>query len=229
MPTKGSDITLKTSAENGASIDGRPRQLLLGLRIDALDGRHVERARQVVDDGVEERLDTLVLEGGPEQHGRDRARERARAERATDHLGRHRLLVEEVRLHELVVELRDRVDEQVVMVVGPIGELGGDLRDREGLAEIVLVGDRGHLDQVDDAPVVLFLPDRDLDADRVRAEPVAHRLHGGEEVRAGTVHLVDERDARDAVAVGLAPDGLGLRLHSGDRVEHGHGAVEDAQ
>src|SRR5690606_11540419 len=31
------------------------------------------------------------------------------------------------------------------------------------------------------------------------------------------------------VLVGLAPDGFGLRLDTGDRVEDGDGAVEDAQ
>ena len=56
-----------------------------------------------------------------------------------------------------------------------------------------------------------------------------HRLHGGVEVGARAVHLVDERDARNAVAVGLAPDGLGLRLHPCDGVEDGDRAVEDAK
>ena len=64
---------------------------------------------------------------------------------------------------------------------------------------------------------------------RVGAEPVAHRLHGGEEVRAGAVHLVDEGDARHLVLVRLPPDRLGLRLHARDGVEDGDGAVEDAQ
>ena len=49
------------------------------------------------------------------------------------------------------------------------------------------------------------------------------------EVRADAVHLVDERDARDGVLVGLAPDGLGLRLDAGDGVEQRDRAVEDAQ
>ena len=53
--------------------------------------------------------------------------------------------------------------------------------------------------------------------------------HGGEEVGADAVHLVDEADAGDVVLVGLAPDGLGLGLDAGDGVEHGDGAVEDAQ
>ena len=54
-------------------------------------------------------------------------------------------------------------------------------------------------------------------------------VEGLEEVGAEAVHLVDEAHARDAVLVGLAPDGLGLRLHAGDAVEHRDGAVEDAQ
>ncbi len=39
------------------------------------------------------------------------------------------------------------------------------------------------------------------------------------EVRADAVHLVREDHARHAVAVGLAPHGLGLRLDAGHRVE----------
>src|SRR5690606_12643518 len=53
-----------------------------------------------------------------------------------------------------------------------------------------------------------------------------------EEVGTGTVHLVDEGQARHLVLVGLAPDGLGLRLHAThgvidhhSPVEHAHGAL----
>jgi hypothetical protein len=47
------------------------------------------------------------------------------------------------------------------------------------------------------------------------------------------VHLVDERETRHLVLVGLAPDGFGLRLHTADRaidharaVEHAHRALD---
>ena len=49
------------------------------------------------------------------------------------------------------------------------------------------------------------------------------------EIRADAVHLVDERDARNAILVRLAPDRLRLRLHAGHRVENRHRAVEHAQ
>ena len=41
--------------------------------------------------------------------------------------------------------------------------------------------------------------------------------------------LLTKQNARNAVLVGLAPDGLGLRLDAGDGVEHDHAAVEHAQ
>ncbi len=210
-------------------VVGRPRLLCLGLRVDPLDGRHVQRARQVVDDCVEQCLHALVLEGGAREHRRDRAVERALAKGAADHLRRHRGLVLQVRLHELVVELGHEVDEVVVPCVRGVRELGRDLLHGHLRAERVRVRDRLHLDEVDDPAEVLLAPDREVDRHGAGAEPVAHRLHCGVEVGAGAVHLVDERDARDAVAVGLAPDGLGLRLDACDGVEDGDRAVEDAQ
>ena len=49
------------------------------------------------------------------------------------------------------------------------------------------------------------------------------------EIGADAVHLVDERDAGNAVLVGLAPDGFGLGLDAGDAAEHGDGAIEHAE
>ena len=50
-----------------------------------------------------------------------------------------------------------------------------------------------------------------------------------EVIRTHAVVLVDVGDARHAVMVGLAPHRLGLGLHARNRIEHRHGAVEDAQ
>ena len=47
--------------------------------------------------------------------------------------------------------MRHGVDQLVVVLVCLLGELGGDLADVELLTEVVLVGDRLHLDEVDDA------------------------------------------------------------------------------
>ena len=74
-----------------------------------------------------------------------------------------------------------------------------------------------------------FGADRQLDADRAAAEARLDVLDAVVEVGADLVHLVDEDDARHVVLVGLAPDGLGLRLDALVAVEHADGAVEHAQ
>ncbi len=61
------------------------------------------------------------------------------------------------------------------------------------------------------------------------AQAVPHALDGGEVVGADAVHLVDEADSRHPELVGLAPDGLGLRLDTGNGVEHSNGPVEDSK
>src|SRR5690606_9110711 len=82
---------------------------------------------------------------------------------------------------------------------------------------------------VDDAVETVLRADRHLHRHRVRAQARLQLLDDLVEVGAGAVHLVDERKARHLVLVGLAPHGLGLRLHAADRAQHEHRAVEHAQ
>ena len=54
-------------------------------------------------------------------------------------------------------------------------------------------------------------------------------LNGVEEVGADAVHFVDESNSRNAIAVCLAPNGFRLRLNTGDSVEYGDSAIENAE
>src|SRR6185312_4028796 len=74
-----------------------------------------------------------------------------------------------------------------------------------------------------------FGADRHFDGHGVGTQALFHLLEDAEEVRAGTVHLVDEREARHLVLVGLAPHGLGLGLDAAHGAEHGASAVQHAQ
>ena len=49
------------------------------------------------------------------------------------------------------------------------------------------------------------------------------------EIRAGAVHLVDEREPRNVIFVRLAPYRFRLRLHAGHGVKNRDRAVQDAQ
>ena len=147
---------------------------------------------------------------------------------ATSALGRDLGLLED-QLDELVVVVGDLVEQVLARGGRGVGVLGRDLGDLDVLAELVLVDDRLHVDQVDDPEEVGLGADRQLDRHGVRAEAVDHRLDALLEVRADAVHLVDVGDPRHVVLVGLAPDRLGLRLDAGDGVEQRDRAVEHAQ
>ena len=170
----------------------------------------------------------LFLNEEPHSTGVSLICERRLADRGDQRVGRDLGLLED-QLDELVVVVRDLLEQVLAGGLRRVGQVGGDLLDRDVLAELVLVDDRLHVDQVDDALEVGLGADRQLDRHGVRAEAVDHRLDALVEVRPDAVHLVDVGDARDVVLVGLAPDGLGLRLDAGDRVEQRDRAVEHAQ
>jgi len=208
---------------------GRGSALLVALdRLDAGDRRDLERRRQQADDRVEQRLHALVLEGGAAEHRGQGQVEGRRAQRFVKALGRD-LGILEIGLHELIVGVGASLDQVVTGLLDGVGHLGRDLLDGELHPEVVLPDQGLALDEIDDAPQGVLGADRELDRDRVGAEPLADRPHRHLEIGADAVHLVDEGDPRDRVLVGLPPDGLRLRLDAGDRVEDGDRAVEDAQ
>src|SRR5829696_2969435 len=64
---------------------------------------------------------------------------------------------------------------------------------------------------------------------KLAAEPILDGVDAEVEARAGPVQLVDKANPGDPVPVGLTPDGLALRLHAGDAVEHSDGTIEHPQ
>src|SRR5215471_17022549 len=224
----------------GHDLEGQRRERLLrvGVPLDrlplvayrvALDGRDVQRARQVVDDGVEHGLHALVLERRAAQHRGERAGDRRPADRG-DELLLGGLSALEVQLHHLVVILGDGLEQPVTPLAGRLDVVGGDVDVLVLVAlALGLPEQPAHPDQVDDAAEVGLDAPGKLDDQRRGAETVGNHLHAAVELGAYPVYLVHEADPRHAIPVGLAPDSLRLRLHAGHGVEHGDGAVEHPQ
>ena len=204
------------------------------VRLGALRRRDVERARQEVDDGVEHRLDALVLERRAAQDRHEVERQRAGAQRDLD-LVLGDVFAGEVLLHQVVVAGGDGLEQLLAVLGGLLGHVGRDLDLVPLGAELLVVPDQGlHLDEVDQADERLVGlratgADGQVDDGRGGLQAVLDHVDGAVEVGADAVHLVDEAHPRDLVLVGLTPHGLGLRLDAGDRVEHRDGTVEDAQ
>ena len=199
-------------------------------RLVALDGRHVLRGRQVIDDAVQHRLNALVLEGGTAEDREGFLGDGELAHASADvFLGQVAVLEELV--HELVVGFGSGFHELLVVFLGLVLEvvrdLGGVVLGAELLGAVPHVG--LHLNQVDNAGEVVLGTDRQLHHDRSSAQLLLDGVDGVVEVRAELVHLVDEADTRNAVLVSLTPHGLGLRLHAFLAVEHGNGSIEHTQ
>jgi hypothetical protein len=184
---------------------------LLGVGIGALGLPDVDGGRQVVENAVEKELDALVLEGRPAKDRNDLAGDGGAADGLLDKRKVGLLVLEEER-HDFVVVLGDGLDDLVVGLGGLLLELLGNLGVAD-LASVVAVEVEGLLaEDVDDAFETGLRADRN---DHRKGRGLELGLHVGDDlvvVAAGAVHLVDERDDRDVVAHGLAPDGFGLGL-----------------
>ena len=203
----------------------------LVTRLVAGDGRHVQWGGQVVDDGVEQRLHALVLEGGTAGHGGEGVGKHATTHGGLDLLDGHRVGVLEVGLHELLVVLGDGLEHLGVSGFGFVLELGRDLLGGVVGTELGLTAPQlgVHLDEVDDALELVLGTHRQLQEHRDGVQTILDGLHGVVEVSSGAVHLVDVADARHAVLGGLTPHGHRLRLDTGHTVEDGDGTVEHTQ
>src|SRR6478609_3244099 len=203
-----------------------------GLVLDGVtdDRVDVERRRQVLDDRVEQGLHALVLERRAAEHRVELVGEGRATDGRLELLDAELALVEEL-LHDLVVGVRQRLEQLLAVLRGLLGQLGRDLLDDVVLADggLAAPDQRAHADQVDDADEVTLGADRQLQDQRGGVEALDHHVDAAEEVRAGAVQPVDEAHPGHGVLVRLAPHGHRLRLDTGDTVEDGDGAVEDAQ
>ena len=68
-----------------------------------------------------------------------------------------------------------------------------------------------------------------LDRSRDRACAILDHINAIEEISADFVHLVDEHDPRNMIAVSLAPNGFCLRLYAGIGIQHTYRAIENRQ
>ena len=211
--------------------------LFLGLRAgeEAVNVTDVERGGQEVHDGVEDGLHAHVAQSGTAVDGERARGDGQEADAFLDLLDRQ-LAVLQVRLGQLVGALGGGLNECLAVLLGLLLVLlrdGAALDDgAERVVALVVLGRVGqglHGQQVDVADEVVLGAHRELHDDRGRVQAVANGTNREVEVGAHLVHLVDEADTRDVVLVGLTPHGLGLGLNALLAVEHGDGAVEDAQ
>ena len=119
-------------------------------------------------------------------------------------------------LHELVFALGHRLDELLVLGLGPLGQVGGN----RPVGPLAVLEEMGlHADEVHGSLEALLLADGDLERHDLAAELLVERLHHAVERGALPVHPVDDEED-GALELGRELPGLlGLDLDARDGVE----------
>ena len=145
-------------------------------------------------------------------------------------------LLGERQLHQLVAVVVERFEQPLAPKLGLSHQIRiGNLR-RDNFGAFLALGKRQqlHPHEIDDAAKRIRrmgrpLADGNLQRDRARTESVADFLEHGLEVGPLAVHLVDERQPRHMIFVGLPPNRFALRLDALAGAEHHDAAIEHPQ
>ena len=127
---------------------------------------HVGWGGKVVLDAIEQRLDALVLECASHEDGDERETDGGAPDRGPEHRGGHFLLAQE-QLGDLVVHVRQPLDEDVSRLLALGQEIVGDRMGLDDLPRRTREEVRLHVDEVHDARERILGPDRLLHKRRI--------------------------------------------------------------
>ena len=91
------------------------------------------------------------------------------------------------------------------------------------------VNDGVHLKKINDTSEIAFSADGQLNGNSGAVEALLDHVKNAVEIGAHDVHLVDENHSGNLILVGLAPNGLRLRLNAALCAKNGYGAVQNTQ
>mmetsp|Transcript_894 Transcript_894/g.2071 ORF Transcript_894/g.2071 Transcript_894/m.2071 type:complete len:552 (+) Transcript_894:661-2316(+) len=202
------------------------------------NGKHLKRRRHVINDGIQQRLDSLVLEGSSGQDRNDIQVQGSLTDETLEGFRAGHFSLEV--FHEDIFILFDsNFDKLLVPFFGLGLECIVDQRnvvalgkrdDVETGSKILSTPDNGfHGDKVNDTQEIHFGTNRKLKDSRGGSEQLNDSVNAEVEVGSGSVHFVQEAHTRDLVLVSLTPDGFGLGFDSGNTIENGDGSIQNSK
>ena len=203
---------------------GRIGDLGFGVGIDAARPAPVQRAWQIGQDAVENRLDADVFKGRGGENRRDLVLQGPQAQGGLDSGGCDDLAAE-VGFKDRLIVFAGRFHQPLAPGRG-IGGLVVGQRSPDDRFAVARKMDVFHGGQINDGRKLRPLAKRDGHGHGIGAQLVAYGGHGRLEIGPGPVELVDHGDLGHAVSHGLPPDRFGLGLHAGNGAKDAHRAVE---
>ena len=209
-------------------VIGRTLILFVGIRIDTLDRRDINRSRHVINNCIQKHLNALVAVSGTTQYRNQLVVDGSLAECLLQILNRN-LFALQVHHHQIFIGIADQLYHLVMVLLCLLNHICRDVLITDILAEVIIVNLCAHGHQVDDANEIALSANRQLNRNRNALQAILHHLNNVIEVCAHDVHLVDERHTRNHIIVSLVPYSLGLRLYATLCAEYTNGTVQYAQ
>ena len=194
----------------------------------SLDGRNIQRGRQVVHNGIQHHLHAFVLVRRSAQNREEVTGADCDAQHALDLFNR-RLFAFQHHHHEVFIVICEVLDQLLTVLFAQILQIFRNFFDLDVRTQIVRIDLGLSLNDVNDSGEGGFRTDRQLDRAGLCAQTINDRTAGHQEVCTGRIHLVAEYDTGNTVSRRLTPYGLGLRLNASFCVQNGHGAIQYAQ
>ena len=209
----GVGCDLERQSGEGCVIGSGTEVLFLSLGVHALDALLVQGRGHIVNNSIQDFLNTLVLIRGTADNGNHLVGNGS----ATDHgldLGNGDLLTFQVLHGQVVIQSGDGIHQLFVVLLSQVHHVLGDILHAHILAQLIIEDVCLHGQQVDVALEERFGADGQLNGNGVALQALVDHLQNSVEVGAHDVHLVDVDHTGDLVLVGLTPNGLGLRFHA---------------
>jgi len=202
--------------------------LLLGIGVYALDSGDVDRRGHIIDDRVEELLNSLVLIRSTADNRNKQVVYGGFSEGGLK-LGNRQLLSLAVLFEKCLVGLGDSLDHLGVVLFSLFAHILRNGLDSHVLAHIVVIYVGFHIHKVDDTSEGILGADRKLDRHGMGFETRLHHVDDTVEVCAHDIHLIDVRHTGYAVLVSLTPYGFRLRLDTALCAENRYRTVKNTQ
>ena len=198
---------------------------LVALKVNTFDRRDVKRRRHVLDDRIKELLYAFVSVCCTAAYRNCLALAGCFTKNLL-HLINGRLLTLKILHHEVIIKLADLLNEFAVVKLCIICHIFRNVCYGDIIALLIIVDVSLHFEEVDDSLELVFLTDRELDADCILAKSVADLIYTSVEVCTKDIHLVDECHSRYIVGISLTPYILRLRLYTTLCTENADSAIK---
>ena len=202
--------------------------LLVGLGVNSLYRRDIDRRRHIIDYSIKQLLYTLVLVGSTAAYRNHMVCDGGLAYAVLD-LVYGQLFAAEIFFQELIVLLGNRLEQFYMILVANVLHVLGNILNVDIGSEIVIINVSLHLNKVNKSLVRVLAAYRKLNGNGITFKTLMH--HGQNPIKIGThyVHLINIDHSGDMIFIGLTPYCFGLGLNAALCTKNGNRAVKNSE